>query len=168
MSDYTVFHPRLPVESDKIYKVDIFLMRWANINLNTSFLPGGRFFLVSGICLKNLIKKSKSFEEHKEMVYDVKKTNVCFQTYTNREDIIKIYRKIFYSKSNAKTEESFKKLCIRPRTNRYACRLSFNYLVVKRLQCCECNNICVYDALKLFYLMDSKCVKQVDNLVAKL
>nr|AAB64421.1 late expression factor 2 homolog lef-2 [Cydia pomonella granulovirus] len=168
-SHYETYHPRRAIDPPKLYKVDMFLRHWVNVNGNTAFLPGGRYFLVVGRCLLNLVEKSKSFEEHTKVEENAKKVKVCFEDCGgNREAIIAKFRKLFYSRPNAKTEPSFNKLCVRPRRQRYACRLSFNFLVVKRLQCCRCDNKCVYDALKRFYKMDSKCVSQVDGLVARL
>lgn len=118
--------------------------------------------------MKKLLETSPTFEEEINIVYSKKKMNACFlSTMNDRRALIEQYKKLFYSRPNANTKQAFDNLCVRPRTKRYANRLSFNYLVVKNLQCESCVNKCVYDALKKFYLMDKKCVAQVDSLVAK-
>nr|ALN41958.1 lef-2 [Cnaphalocrocis medinalis granulovirus] len=52
-------------------------------------------------------------------------------------------------------------MCERKRKNRYNDRLIFNYYVIKNFQCTNCNNSCIFNALKLYYKKDSKCVNQL-------
>ncbi|QOD39997.1 lef-2 [Matsumuraeses phaseoli granulovirus] len=172
MGDRTLetFNPRHEIDVTKIYKVDFFLRRWKDVNPNCTFLPGGRYFVASGKSLKAMIERSFSLEEgdEQEVVTKRKKKDVCFlKILYNRRLVYEQYRKLFYSRPNARTEEAFKNLYIRPRNKRYSNRQSFSYLIVKQLQCKNCQNQCVYEALKRFYMMDSKCVAEVDNLVTK-
>ncbi|AAM70235.1 late expression factor 2 [Phthorimaea operculella granulovirus] len=166
------FNPRHEIDPKIMYKVDIFLRRWKGIDGNAAFVSGGRYFVVQGSCLVKLMQQSLSFEEHDEhqqqVQYNKYKRNVCFETSLgNRQKIIDLYRKIFYQFPNAKTLPSFNALCARVRKDRYLHRQKFSYLVVKKLQCKNCQNTCVYDALKQFYMMDDKCVRQVNYLIKK-
>nr|AGS18796.1 LEF-2 [Pieris rapae granulovirus] len=169
--DYEIYHPRIPIDTSKTYKVDKFLRRWNDVGPNSAFLPGGRYFIISGKFLPMLVQKSPNFEEEEEteIIMNKNKKNVCFLPFMHdRQMIIEKYKKLFYSGVNArKSEEAFKNLCIRVRLKRYSNRLSFNYLIVKQLQCSECKNKCVYNALKKFYNMESKCVAQLDDLLSR-
>ncbi|AEB00317.1 lef-2 [Clostera anachoreta granulovirus] len=169
-----VYHPRRPVDRTKTYKVDVFMRRWVTVGPDVTFIQGGRYFVLSGKNLDVLVKKSPTFDEEVS-VYGTSsstsnKRDVCFLgCLGDRQALIDKYNKLFYSRTTGglKSETAFKKLCVRPRRNRYANRLTFNYLIVKRLKCDACSNVCVYDALKMFYNMDDKCVAQVDDLVSR-
>nr|UYX49667.1 LEF-2 [Darna trima granulovirus] len=169
MEEYEQYNPRHAIEIDKMYCVDKLIGKWNDVGPNQKFLPGGRYFIIPGRNLQMLVKLENDYN-NKQKTYKVnKKRNVCFvNSLTDRQAIIKQYEKIFYSRSyKLKSEPSFRNLCIRPRNKRYLNRRSFSYLVVKQLQCLKCNNVCVYDALKIFYLMDDKCVDEVNALADK-
>ncbi|UXX41839.1 lef-2 [Psilogramma increta granulovirus] len=167
------FNPRLPIDETKTYKVDKFLMQFNEIGGQHTFLPGGRYFVLYGKQLQLLLKKSASFEEDNDTnanyVKSRKKKNVCFlSTMTSRNTLIAHYKEIFFThKKSTKSFEAFNNLCIRVRNQRYNNRLTFNYLVIKQLQCDRCLNKCVHEALKRFYNMDNKCVNQIDRLIAQ-
>ncbi|ABC61163.1 LEF-2 [Choristoneura occidentalis granulovirus] len=162
------YHPRVAIDETKTYKIDKFLRRFNNIGANNTFLPGGRYFVMSGKTLKMLVEKSPDFEEEQLIIQDAKKRNVCFLgVLDDRNDLIGLYRKLFYTNRNPKSLQAFNNLCVRVRKQRYTNRQCFNYLIVKQLQCKTCENACVYKALKNFYKQEKKCVAQVDNLIAK-
>ncbi|UYE99051.1 MAG: lef-2 [Betabaculovirus sp.] len=156
-------------------------MLFKDIGGEHTFLPGGRYFLMLGKHLKLLVKKSASIEYDEEddimnenynntdFVKSKKKRDVCFlSTMTNRDTLIAHYNKIFFTHNkSSKSFEAFTNLCIKVRNKRYNNRLTFNYLVLKQLQCNQCQNKCVHEALKKFYFMESKCVGQVDRLIAQ-
>ncbi|AKS25372.1 lef-2 [Clostera anastomosis granulovirus B] len=175
------FNPRVPIDETKTYKVDKFLMLFKDIGGEHTFLPGGRFFVLHGKHLKLLVKKSASIEydedddivnenyNNTDFVKSKKKRDVCFlSTMTTRDTVIAHYKKIFFSRNkSSKSFEAFNNLCIKVRNQRYNNRLTFNYLVVKQIQCNRCQNKCVYEALKKFYNMESKCVDQLNRLIAQ-
>lgn len=164
------YHNNTIIQHHKIYKVDKFLRRWNDVGANTTFVSGGRYFVILGKNLELLIKRSAEFEDEEEITWkSKKKRNFCFlQVMNNRHALIEQYKKLFYtSPKPSKTQQAFNNLCIRPRKNRYNNRQSFNYLVYKQLQCQNCKNKCVFEALKTFYLMDSKCVSQLKSLFSK-
>nr|ARX71373.1 late expression factor 2 [Erinnyis ello granulovirus]ARX71503.1 late expression factor 2 [Erinnyis ello granulovirus] len=166
------FHPRIPIDATKTYKVDKFLMKFQSIGGEHTFLPGGRYFVMLGKQLKLLVEQSMSFEDDEttECAISNKKKNVCFLSVLNsRDTIIAHYKRVLfnYHSKPTKSLEAFNNLCIKVRNKRYNNRLTFNYFVVKRLQCIQCQNKCVYEALRKFYNMESKCVNQVDRLIAQ-
>lgn len=177
MDSSRLFNPRLHIDETKTYIVDKLLMQFNDIGGEHTFLPGGRYFLMLGKRLKLLVEKSASFEDDDECdtnknfnyVKSRKKKNVCFRaTMNNRTALIAHYNKIFFTHNkSSKSFEAFTNLCIKVRNKRYNNRLTFNYLVLKQLQCNQCQNKCVHEALKKFYFMESKCVGQVDRLIAQ-
>ncbi|AAP85669.1 lef-2 [Adoxophyes orana granulovirus] len=170
METYT---PNTSICPEKMYKIDIFMRKWQGVNLCSEFVEGGRYFVMFGKNLKILISKSKTFEEHKtdkEKNRKRGKSNHCFLKYGNdRKELIKAYEKLMYQPSmKCNTKASFKNLCIRPRKNRYADRQKFSFFTLMRFKCNVCRDKCVHEALKIFYCRDDKCVKHVDDLVARL
>ncbi|AKN80716.1 late expression factor 2 [Diatraea saccharalis granulovirus] len=165
-----VYNSRHTIDPKKMYKVDIFSRRWKGIDNNISFVPGGRYFITTGKMLQSLLTtQSTDFEEEEETKKNHNKKNVCFLNYIeDRNALIEKYKRLFfyYYKTN-KSGIAFTKLCTRVRKERYANRLTFNFMVVKRVGCNVCKNKCVYDALKKFYLMDTKCIAEVDRLMLK-
>lgn len=165
------FNPRHPIEPDQAYAVDIFCRNWSSVvDVYTPFEEGGVRFVAHGRSLKHMMSKSISFDD--EAVVEkrkYKKRVACFKNFKLKKEVADKYRAIFYSKSTeAKTFEDFQALCTRSRNKRFANRLRFSFLIVKNLKCDSCEkNVCVYDALKLFYNHDKKCVDEVDRLVAK-
>lgn len=166
-----LFNPRHPIDPDQVYSVDIFCRNWTKVvDVYTQFEEGGVRFVANGRSLKYMMNKCPTFDEDEEIAKKkYKKRVACFKVIKRRNDVVDKYRSLFYSKSTeAKTYDDFQALIIRPRNKRFVNRLRFTFLVVKSLKCDECeNNKCVYNALKLFYNHDKKCIDEVDRLVAK-
>ncbi|APO13918.1 LEF-2 [Plodia interpunctella granulovirus] len=167
------YHMRHPIDTKKTYRVDVFCKKWTGINGNSTFVVGGRYFITNGRALKAMESTATDFEEpEKKFETNRKKKEHCFKALKTRQEIIDKYKNIFYQRPNANTESDFKNICIKVRGSpthgtRFMNRVKFTCLVVKNLQCKACKNICVYDALKQFYCMDSKCVSQVDRYVSQ-
>ncbi|ABQ51975.1 lef-2 [Spodoptera litura granulovirus] len=163
------------IEPDTVYMVNVFLRDWSHVlDCYTVFAPGGTHFIAMGRNLQRMIALCPTFDEVEALQnknnVQRKAKNTCFAGVTNRNDVITRYREMFYQgdKQGVNTRQDFELLCQRPRTNRFGNRLKFTYKIIKSLMCDKCDkSACVYQALKMFYNNDSKCIKEVDYAVSK-
>lgn len=163
---HQIYNSCEPIDPTATYLVDFFERHW-RVSGATEFVPGGRFFVMYGRNLQALVKQDETAVSPPSYS-NMKKRNECFLARTKRVDIINAYQEIFYCRyPPPKTKTDFINLCVRVRNDRFQSRLRFSYLIVKSLQCKDCNNKCVYNALKIFYQNESKCVAEVDRLIAK-
>lgn len=158
------------IDTTKYYLVDVFSRDWRSVlDAYTIFVPGGLYFIVHGINLRSMIKQCPEQIEAYCVPGKVcnKKRDVCFSHVISREEIVRLYKTLFYNKPT-NTSDAFQALCQRSRNHRYQYRMKFTYKIVKALRCTICpNSRCVYDALKLFYNNDKKCEREVDYTVSR-
>lgn len=177
---HETFHPRRPVDPTKLYAVDFFDRNWKGVDSKTPFLPGGRYFLVHGRSLREMLKKCPTLDEEEEAAEADRckrnarrRINECFTGLRTKEELVAAYTRLFYRRPReGNTEGDFKRLCVKSRGTpqhgpRYHNRLRFSFLVVNSLGCDRCNDKCVHAALKRFYGNDEKCAREVSGLVAR-
>lgn len=164
------YQPFSDIDTTQHYLVDVFTRDWRKVvDAYTIFVPGGLYFVVNGLNLKNMIKTCPEELSSGKQAIKAKTLKLCFldAIKKGRKEVISLYTKHLYSKTTNTTED-FKALCQRSRHNRFQNRVKFTYKIVKSIQCNVCDNsCCVYDALKLFYCNDIKCEREVDYTVSR-
>ncbi|QBQ01585.1 lef-2 [Hyphantria cunea granulovirus] len=164
---------RKHVDPNQYYWVDVFSRDWSRfIDAYTQFAEGGLKFLVYGQNLQRMLKLCPPFDQEEQAaaanVVNLKRKDVCFKSLTTRTAVTEKYTELFYNYGRANnTFQDFKALCERPRTHRYANRLKFTYKIYKALRCSCCADLCVVNALKIFYKHDKKCCDEVNRLFFK-
>ncbi|AMF83773.1 lef-2 [Cnaphalocrocis medinalis granulovirus] len=58
-----IYREMMPIDPNTTYKVDSFIKRW-QINAHMAFLPGGRYFMVTGNTLIKMKESAIEFDEY--------------------------------------------------------------------------------------------------------